>query len=117
MMHDVLIVDNDAQMATMLTDHLQNHGVCAAAVTTGADAVAMLDRQPFAVIVTDLVMDGLDGLDVLRHAQHAQPGARVILMTAFGTLESAIAGIRDGAYDYLTNRSGSRKSPWPSSAR
>ena len=102
MMHDVLIVDNDAQMATMLTDHLQNHGVCAAAVTTGADAVAMLDRQPFAVIVTDLVMDGLDGLDVLRHAQHAQPGARVILMTAFGTLESAIAGIRDGAYDYLT---------------
>jgi two-component system response regulator HydG len=101
-MPDVLIVDNDTQMATMLADHLQNQGLRATAVTSGADAVAKLDEQPFAVIVTDLVMDGMDGLDLLRHAQQAQPGARVILMTAFGTMESAIAGIRDGAYDYLT---------------
>jgi two-component system response regulator HydG len=99
---EVLIVDNDAQMATMVADHLRNHGLGATAVTSGAEAVATLDRQPFAVIVTDLVMDAVDGLDVLRHAQKAQPGARVILMTAFGTMESAIAGIRDGAYDYLT---------------
>ena len=99
---DVLVVDNDGQMASMLAGYLERHGLPATAVTSGAAAIAELDRRRFAVIVTDLVMDGVDGLVVLRHAQRFDPMPRVILMTAFGTLETAIAAIREGAYDYRT---------------
>jgi DNA-binding NtrC family response regulator len=61
-----------------------------------------LGSQEFDVVVTDLVMDQVGGLEVLAAAGRCRPTPRVILMTAFGTLETAIEAMRQGAYDYLT---------------
>jgi DNA-binding NtrC family response regulator len=98
----ILVVDNDAEMVTLLQRHLEHEGWSVVAVTSGPEGLACLQRDDFAVILTDLVMDEVDGLTILGEAQRVQPGARVLLMTAFGSLETAIEAIRRGAYDYLT---------------
>jgi two-component system, NtrC family, response regulator HydG len=102
MMPRVLVVDNDVALASLLVRHLASEGFDAVAATGGAEAIARLARDAFAVVLTDLVMDGMGGLEVLREAQRRQPEARVILMTAFGSLETAIEAMREGADDYLT---------------
>jgi DNA-binding NtrC family response regulator len=98
----ILVVDNDAEMVALLRRHLEAEGWSVTAVTGGEDAETALGREEYAVVLTDLVMEPVDGLTVLREAQRVQPRARVILMTAFGSLESAIDAMRHGAYDYVT---------------
>jgi DNA-binding NtrC family response regulator len=82
--------------------HLEGEGFTVTALHTGPEALAALGRDEYDVILTDLVMTDVDGLAVLREAQRLQPGARVILMTAFTSVETAIAAMRQGAYDYLS---------------
>ena len=98
----ILVVDNDSDMVALLRRHLEGDGWPVTAVTGGEDAQTALGREEYAVVLTDLIMEPVDGLAVLREAQRVQPRARVILMTAFGSLESAIDAMRMGAYDYLT---------------
>jgi DNA-binding NtrC family response regulator len=95
-------VDNDPEMVSMLRRHLENERWAVTTVTSGTDALATLGREEFSIVLTDLVMDEVDGLAVLRKSQRVQPAARVLLMTAFGSLETAIEAMREGAYDYLT---------------
>jgi DNA-binding NtrC family response regulator len=99
---DVMIVDNELEMARVVAQHLEVEGYASTLATSGEEAIACLERQAFMVVITDLIMEDIDGLAVLREAQRLQPAARVILMTAFGTLDSAVAALREGAYDYLT---------------
>jgi DNA-binding NtrC family response regulator len=101
-MFKVLIVDNDPGMLDLLKQHLEHEGRIVTAVSGGAEAVKALESDEFDVVLTDLVMDGPDGWAVLHETQRLQAGARVILMTAFASLETAIDAIRQGAYDYLT---------------
>jgi DNA-binding NtrC family response regulator len=98
----ILVVDNDADMVALLRRHLEGDGWAVTAVTGGEDAHIALGREEYSVVLTDLIMEPVDGLAVLREAQRVQPRARVVLMTAFGSLESAIDAMRQGAYDYLT---------------
>ena len=98
----VLVVDDDVDMAEMVARHLAGDGFTAAAVTGGARALQRLGEENFDVVLTDVVMGDVDGLAVLREAQRLHPRTRVILMTAFGSLENAIAALREGAADYLT---------------
>jgi DNA-binding NtrC family response regulator len=98
----VLVVDNDAEMVRLLEHHLESEGHAAVGVSTGREGLATLERDEFDVILTDIVMDEVGGLDILAAAARRQPAPRVILMTAFGTLDNAIAAIRQGAFDYLT---------------
>jgi DNA-binding NtrC family response regulator len=98
----ILVVDNDAEMVNLLQGHLAREGWALAAATSGGDALHALEREDYDVVLTDLVMDRVDGLALLRAAQQREPAPRVVLMTAFGSLESAIEAIRLGAYDYLT---------------
>ena len=97
----VLVVDDDAEMSTMLARHLESEDMAVVAATGGREALKALTSQEFDVVVTDLVMDDVDGLEVLATAGRCRPAPRVILMTAFGTLETAIEAMRQGAYDYL----------------
>ena len=98
----ILVVDNDAEMVALLRRHLEGDGWSVTAVTGGEDAQTALGREEYSVVLTDLVMEPVDGLAVLRETQRIQPRTRVVLMTAFGSLESAIDAMRLGAYDYLT---------------
>src|SRR3990172_2086360 len=98
----VLVVDNDTEMLALLRRHLEAEGMAVVTAGGGGEAIPSLEDQDFDVILTALVMDEVGGLDVLAAAQRAHPPTRVILMTAFGSLETAIDAIRQGAYDYLT---------------
>ena len=102
MTRHVMVVDNEQEMVKLMQRHLEGEGFAVTPVHSGAEALAALARDEFDVVVTDLVMDEVDGLAVLREAQRLQPRARVILMTAFASLETAIAALRQGAYDYLS---------------
>jgi DNA-binding NtrC family response regulator len=97
----VLVVDDDADMSAMLARHLESEDMAVVAATGGRAALQALASQEFDVVVTDLVMGEVGGLDVLAAAGRCRPAPRVILMTAFGTLETAIEAMRQGAYDYL----------------
>jgi DNA-binding NtrC family response regulator len=98
----ILIVDNDPEMLTVLRRHLEGEGYAVTAVGGGREALAALAGASFDVVLTDLVMDDVDGLTLVRETQTRDPAQRVVLMTAFATLETAIEAIRAGAYDYLT---------------
>ena len=98
----ILVVDNDPEMVSVLKREFGEQEWTVEEATSGDLAIEALAREDVDVVLTDLVMDGVDGLALLREAQRHDPPPRVILMTAFGSLETAIEAIRAGAYDYLT---------------
>jgi two-component system response regulator HydG len=98
----ILVVEDDREMLALLARHLEMEGLSVDTATSGPEAVEALGREDYAMILTDLVMDGGDGMEVLTAVRRERPDTRVVLMTAFGTLESAIEALRQGAYDYLT---------------
>ena len=98
----VIVVDNEQEMVKLVQRHLESEGFAVTPAHSGAEAMSALARDEFDVVLTDLVMTDVDGLAVLREAQRLQPRARVILMTAFASLETAIAALRQGAFDYLS---------------
>jgi DNA-binding NtrC family response regulator len=98
----ILIVDDDAEMRALLHDVLQEHGYRVTAVGNGRDAVKKLGEEDYAVLLTDLRMQGMQGLELLSEAKRGSPGTNVIIMTGFGSVESAIEAMKQGAYDYVT---------------
>jgi len=98
----LLVAEDDAEMLALLQEYLQAEGYAVTAVSSGGEAVARLRAESFDVVVTDLCMPDMDGMEVLRACREIQPDARVILVTAFGSIETAIRAIREGAFDYAT---------------
>jgi DNA-binding NtrC family response regulator len=98
----ILIVDNDPTTLALLREHLQHDHWQVTAASSGAEACAILAREQFAVVITDLAMDPVDGLAVLRESQRLQPRARVVVTTDHAMLERAFDAVRHGAYDYVT---------------
>ena len=98
----ILIVDDNLEMAETLAEHLEGRGYEVAVEGGGAAALTRVEREPFDAVVTDLRMEEVDGLDLLVALKKRDPGLPVILMTAFGAIETAVEAIRRGAYHYLT---------------
>ena len=98
----ILIVDDDAEMRALLRDELQERGYRVTAVASGRDAVKKFGEENYAVLLTDLRMQGMQGLELLNEAKRDSPGTNVIIMTGFGSVESAIEAMKQGAYDYVT---------------
>ncbi len=98
----VLVVDDRVDMAEMLADGLCDQGYDAVAVSSGRDALARLENERVDALVTDLRMPDVDGLALLAASRKTAPGRPVIVMTAYGAIDTAIESIRQGAYHYLT---------------
>jgi DNA-binding NtrC family response regulator len=97
----ILVVDDEPAIQDILTWALSAEGYRVATAGSGEEALARVEREDFDVIVTDIVMPGLDGLEVLERSRVLNPRAAVIVMTAYAALETAIAALRRGASDYL----------------
>jgi DNA-binding NtrC family response regulator len=100
--YKVLVVDDDLEMCGLISDVLKGEGLSATSIGDSLEASKILKREEFDVIVTDLKMKGLKGLDLLEEVKKAAPLTPVIIITAFGTVESAIKAMKMGAYDYIT---------------
>ena len=98
----VLVVDDVRDMAETVARYLATHGFEAEAVTGGAEALARFAADPADVILTDLRMKVVDGMDVLAAIRRTAPAVPVVIMTAFGAIETAIEAMRRGAYHYVT---------------
>jgi two-component system response regulator HydG len=97
----ILVVDDDLEMRALVKDVLEEQGHCVAVAEGGRDALKQLSEGPFGVVLTDLRMQGLQGLQLLTAVKETYPDVNVILMTAFGSVETAIEAMKQGAYDYL----------------
>jgi two-component system OmpR family response regulator len=97
----VLIVDDEEELVSALVERLNLRGFAAQGVTTGAEALSVLEGQEFDVVLLDVKMPGLGGLEVIRRIKGARPKQEVILLTGHGSVKSIEEGMALGAFDYL----------------
>jgi DNA-binding NtrC family response regulator len=98
----VLVVDDDDAMREMIVSLLEDEGISAAGAATAAEALERLSDLECDVVLSDIRMPGRSGIDLLAELRDTRPETAVVLMTAFGSIDSAVEAIRAGAADYLT---------------
>jgi DNA-binding NtrC family response regulator len=98
----ILLVEDDLENNRLLKEVLQRWGYAVLDVARGADAVLLAARERFDLVLADIRMPDVDGLQVLRAFRKEQPGTPVVMMTGFGSVETAVEAINAGAFDYLS---------------
>jgi signal transduction histidine kinase len=97
----LLVVDDEENVAVTVSEVLRREGLRVEAVMTGERAINRLHEKEFDLVVTDLRMESFDGVSVLSEVRRRHPLTIAIVLTGFASLESAVASMRQGAYDYL----------------
>ena len=97
----ILVIDDDAVARELLADALKKDGHEVESFSNGTDALVRGQQTLFDLVLTDIRMGTVDGLTVLREFKRFSPDTSIVLLTAFGSLEGAIEGIKQGAFDYL----------------
>lgn len=98
----VLVVDDDAGLLTLMQTRLEAAGYCAALVETGQEALVWAQEHAYDLAIIDLKITDVDGLTLLQELLRLHPHLPVIILTAHGTISSAVEATKLGAYDYLT---------------
>jgi DNA-binding response OmpR family regulator len=101
-MSRILVVDDDRELQENIVEILKREGFEVAAAGHGEEALDMIRRSPFDLVLLDMIMPGMGGLETLPQLKRLCPGARVIMITAFATVDNAVSAMRKGADDYLT---------------
>ncbi len=99
--HRILVVDDELLMREYVEEALLRAGYLVDTATNGADGLALFETHQHDVVVTDLKMTPMDGLAVLQGVLEKHPETRVIVMTAYGTIETAVRALKGGATDYI----------------
>jgi putative nucleotidyltransferase with HDIG domain len=97
----VLVVDDNASLLRFLVSAFSAHGCTVTQAAAAEQALALINEHAFDLVVSDIKMPGLSGLDLLRAVKGKQPGTPVVLITGNPSINSAVFGLRHGAYDYL----------------
>jgi two-component system response regulator AtoC len=98
----VVVVEDDPRLLDILTSHLQRMGYAVRGAPGAARALEALAAAPADVVLSDVRMPGMDGRTLLQVARERFPGVKVVLMTAFGSVDDAVEAMRAGAYTYVT---------------
>jgi DNA-binding NtrC family response regulator len=98
----ILVVDDEENVQTLFKWILGKEGYEVECASNGEEALGRLETQWFDMVISDLKMPGMDGFEFVKRAKRSNPSIPCVLLTAFGTIESAVAAIKEGAYDYLT---------------
>jgi DNA-binding NtrC family response regulator len=98
----ILVVDDDESLRRVTEVQLQQGGYQVLTAASGQEALELLQKRPAELVVTDLKMPGMSGLELLKRIRADYPELVVIMVTAFGTIETAVEAMRAGAYDYVT---------------
>jgi DNA-binding NtrC family response regulator len=97
----VLVVDDEVSNLTSLEKIFQREGMRVLRSTNARDALEAARRHRVDVVLTDLMMPGTNGVELMRALKEVAPDTEVVLMTAYGTVETAVQAMRDGAYDFV----------------
>jgi DNA-binding NtrC family response regulator len=98
---DILIVDDEKDFVEMLSLRLSDDGHRVRAAFSGEEGLAALDEAECDVVILDIRMPGKDGISVLKSIKRRHPVVEVILLTGHGTIDTAVEGLKSGAFDYL----------------
>jgi len=98
----ILVVDDDKAFRVSALALLQDEGFVVTTAVSGAEALQKIADTHFDLILSDLVMEGMNGMQLLQHIKQKLPDACVIMITGFGSIRTAVDAMREGAYDYLT---------------
>jgi len=101
-MFNILVVEDQKNMRESLVIAFKRAGYHVDSVENGEKAVKLQKDRFYDLVMVDLKMEDMDGLEVLSHVKDINPSTEVVVMTAFGTIDSAIQAMRKGAYDYVT---------------
>ncbi len=101
MKFSVLVVDDDKLVNDFVVESLSRAGYSCQTVMSGEEAIIELEEAPFDVILLDLKMKGMDGIETLKQIKKLRPDTNVVMMTAFGTVETAVRAMKFGAADFL----------------
>lgn len=97
----ILVVDDEVELKNILVEALTSQGYQVIGFTAGETALAALRSDAFDVLLTDLMMPGIDGIALVRRGLHIDPNLVCILMTGQGTIQTAVDAMREGAFDYV----------------
>lgn len=98
----ILVIDDDRELADMLVDYLTRLGYETTAAYSGIEGLEIHETSDLALVLLDLNMPGMSGLDVLKRIKEKDKQITVVMITGFGTIETAVEAIRSGAYDFIT---------------
>jgi DNA-binding NtrC family response regulator len=102
MVFSILIVDDEREVQEILRNLLEEHGYRTIGATTAERALQRIDDDVYDLVITDLKLDDMSGMDVLKAAKQTSPPVEVIMITGYGTVESAVEAMKLGAFDYIT---------------
>ncbi len=97
----ILVVDDDINYRTILCDYLKSEGYDATSAGSAEEAINKLEKDFFNIIISDLKLPGKSGIDLLNTVKSRSKDAEMIILTAFGSVDSAVAALKMGACDYL----------------
>lgn len=97
----VLVVDDEKLVVDMLVEYLEKRDYCAVGVCDGKTAMKEFEGGNYDLVITDLVMPEMDGMDLLEAMKAINPRVMVLMISGYGTIERAVAAIREGAYDFI----------------
>lgn len=98
----ILVVDDDDSLRRVTQVQLAQAGYQVTTATCGENALVLLHQTPMDIVITDLQMPAMSGLDLLKKVRAEYPETTVVMITAYGTVETAVEAMRSGAYDYIT---------------
>ena len=97
----ILIVDDELIMRESLAGWLERDGHSIQTASSGEEALEKLKESRFDILLVDIKMEGISGLDVLRAVKENDPDVAVVMITAYGSIPTAIEAMKKGAYDYM----------------
>ena len=98
----ILVVDDDESLRRITQLQLEEAGYAVLTASSGDRALQAIEEEAPALVITDLKMPGLSGLEVLKKVRESYPQTTVVMITAFGTVQTAVEAMKAGAYDYIT---------------
>ena len=98
----ILVVDDEANMLVLCESVLRKEGYVVVCAASAEEALAQLEKESVDLLITDLRLPGMDGMELVQRIKTQQPGLPYLLLTGHGTIQSAVAAMKDGAADYLT---------------